>query len=40
MTDLAGARAGEVDASHAVMVSHPDEVADLIRTAARAGHSC
>jgi hypothetical protein len=36
MAERAGAAITEVDASHVVMVSHPDVVADVIRTAAAA----
>ena len=36
MAERAGATITEVDASHVVMVSHPDVVADVIRTAAAA----
>jgi pimeloyl-ACP methyl ester carboxylesterase len=37
MAERAGATIVEVEASHAVLVSRPAEVADLIRTAAAAG---
>lgn len=36
MAERADATITEVDASHVVMVSHPDVVADVIRTAAAA----
>lgn len=36
MAERAGATITEVDASHVVMVSHPEVVADVIRTAAAA----
>ena len=36
MADRAGATITEVDASHVVMVSHPEVVAEVIRTAAAA----
>ena len=36
MAKRAGATMTEVDASHVVMVSHPDVVADVIRTAVAA----
>ena len=36
MAKRAGATITEVDASHVVMVSHPEAVADVIRTAAAA----
>ena len=36
MAERAGATITEVDASHVVMVSHPDVVADVIRTAVAA----
>ncbi|GGP16345.1 alpha/beta hydrolase [Nonomuraea glycinis] len=36
MAKRAGSTTVEIDASHAVTVSHPDTVADLIDTAARA----
>jgi pimeloyl-ACP methyl ester carboxylesterase len=36
MAERAGATITLVDASHVVMVSHPDVVADVIRTAAAA----
>jgi hypothetical protein len=36
MARRAGAQITEVDASHVVMISHPDEVADVVRTAYQA----
>jgi hypothetical protein len=36
MAERAGVTTTEVDASHVVMVSHPEAVADVIRTAAAA----
>ncbi len=37
MAERAGATTVEIDSSHVAMISHPDEVADLIRRAATAG---
>ena len=37
MAERAGATIVEIDSSHVAMISHPDEVADLIRRAATAG---
>jgi hypothetical protein len=39
MAERARATITEVDASHVVMVSHPDVAADVIRTAAAATES-
>ena len=36
MAERAGATVVEIDSSHVAMISHPDEVADLIRRAATA----
>ena len=36
MARRAGAQITEVDSSHVVMISHPDEVADVVRTAYQA----
>jgi len=36
MAQRAGAKVTEVEASHVVMISHPDVVADVVRTAYRA----
>jgi hypothetical protein len=33
MAKRAGAKVTEVDASHVVMISHPDVVADVVKTA-------
>jgi hypothetical protein len=36
MAQRAGAKVTEVEASHVVMISHPDVVADVVRTAYQA----
>jgi hypothetical protein len=36
MAQRAGAAVTEIDASHVVMISHPDEVTDVVRTTWRA----
>jgi hypothetical protein len=35
MARRAGAKITEVEASHVVMISHPDEVTDVVRTASQ-----